>query len=539
MKGIEVGYIIKEASPEHFYFVIDPSKRNLVSIGGILKIYIDEIPYFALIEDISSVAMEEERLFEYKAIEYLYGKLKKPQYMICGKAIFIGCIRNGVVLSEKPQIPPLPGDRIYIPSEDEMEKLYSFEDKRLVVPIGKINLLKKEYDIYLKIKELVIRHTGIFGITGSGKSTTVAHLVKELTNKNIPVVIFDIHRDYIASFDNVIIITFDEKEKKFLESVLSERGLKGKVVVGKFKPRILKDYVEEILGVSGKQAVHVFKLLSKLLSLEPETIRELLDWLDEKTSNSKVNNILRNTKETTIESLKARLYRVSDWRLFRRNVEDSGEDLLYLMDKIMDDLRVGTTKMEEDFSFDGEEVIMKTVESKVNVVIIDMYPLSIEEQRMLLDILLESVYTKYKRWKFEGNADVLGIVIEEAHRFASKDVKTSTKISLIAREGRKFGLGLILVSQIPSKIQEDIISQINTFLLLKIINPRDLEFIRKTCPYLSREYFEALTKLETGKCLIVGLAAKNPAIVKIIKDVEVGGAEEDIEKRIIERISQP
>ncbi|HIP66711.1 MAG TPA: hypothetical protein EYH09_01115, partial [Candidatus Nanopusillus sp.] len=72
MKGIEVGYIIKEASPEHFYFVIDPSKRNLVSIGGILKIYIDEIPYFALIEDISSVAMEEERLFEYKAIEYLY-----------------------------------------------------------------------------------------------------------------------------------------------------------------------------------------------------------------------------------------------------------------------------------------------------------------------------------------------------------------------------------------------------------------------------------------------------------------------------------
>jgi len=533
-----VGYVIKEANPEYFYFVSDPEKINNLSVGGIVKIYINNIPYFALIEDLVSVAVEEERLFDYEAIKYIYGEIKKPQYLLTGKAIFIGCIKDNKVLSEKPQVPPIPGQEVYLPTEEEIEKLYSFEDKKITISIGYIKLSEKNYEIQAKIKELIIRHTGIFGITGSGKSTTVAHLIKELTSRNIPVLVFDIHRDYIAAFDNAYIITFDKKEKEFIEKLLEERGKKSRVFIGKFKLDIIKEYMEEILGISGKQAVHVFKLLSKLLLFKPKTINQLLNWLEGKDLEPGVRQVIEGTKEPAKESLKARIYRIKDWRLFRKNVEDEGENLEELIEKILNDIREGKGIFEEEFDIIGDEIIEKRIERRVNLIIVDLYPLSIEEQRILMDILLEKIYEIYKKWKFEMKTDILGIVIEEAHRFASKDIKASTKISLIAREGRKFGLGLILVSQIPSKILEDIISQINTFFLLKIINPKDLEFIRKTCPYLSREYFEALTKLETGKCLIVGLSVKNPAIIKVIKDVEVGGAEEDIEKRIIERVSK-
>jgi len=534
---MEVGYVVKEANPEYFFFVVDPEKLNFLSIGGVVKIYINNTPFFALIEDLSSLSIEEERLFDYEAIDYLYGKVQKSQYLILGKAIFIGCIRDGEVLPEKPQIPPLPGNKIFLPTEEEIEKLYSFEDKRFVIPIGMITLQNKEYTIYLKIKELLIRHTGIFGITGSGKSTTVGHLVNELIKKNIPVLLFDVHRDYITTFENPVIITFDSQEKDFLAKLLEEKGKAGKVVVGKLELKVLRDYMEEILGISGKQASHVYKLLSTLLGLNPKTVNELLNWLEKGGDNKKAIEIISKAKDTAIESLKSRIYRISDWRLFRRNVDDSGEDLLKLLSTLLEKLREGKIDIssECELTEDGE-ALLKKEEKPLNVIIVDLYPLSAEEQKIILDILLEKIYNTYKNWKFKGKADVLGIVVEEAHRFSSRDVKASTKISLIAREGRKFGLGLLLVTQIPSKIQEDIISQINTFLLLKIINPRDLEFIRKTCPYLSREYFEALTKLETGKCLTVGLATKNPAIVKIIKDVEVGGAEEDIERRIKERI---
>jgi len=242
-------------------------------------------------------------------------------------------------------------------------------------------------------------------------------------------------------------------------------------------------------------------------------------------------------REDVIRSLQSRLLRIKDWMLFPRNVDDMGENVDELFNKLLEDIRNFSISDYNIVKEENGEVYLEESNKFVpKVIIFDLYPLSIEEQRILIDILLEIAYEKYKSWKFNNKTDILGIVIEEAHRFASKNSEVSSRISLIAREGRKFGLGLILVSQVPSNIIEDITSQLNTFILLKIINPKDLEFIRKTCPYLSREYFEALTKLETGSCLAVGLALKNPAILKVIKSVEVGGTEEDIDNIIRERI---
>ncbi|MGC9132995.1 MAG: helicase HerA domain-containing protein [Nanopusillaceae archaeon] len=531
---MKIGYIVKEATSEYFYFVVDSNERYKIGIGSIVKVKIGDYYYFAIIEDLRSEAIEEERLFDYEAIELLYGKMQKAQYLIIGKAIFIGVIKDGKIYSEKPKTPPIPGDIVFLPDEDEIYKIYSFEDPRILIPLGKIYLQDKEFIVSLNIKNLIIRHTGIFGITGSGKSTTVAHIVNELNKKNIPIFLFDVHRDYILSYDNAIIITFSKREKEFIEKLAFERNKKVKVFVGKVKLNYIRDYMEEFLGISGKQASNVFSLLSKLLSKDPKFMGQLFDMINKKEPSE----IFSHYKEDTIRSLQSRLLRIKDWELFPRNLDDTGDNIDELVDKLLDKIReMNFNNYEIGYDENGEPILKEKDNINPHIVIFDLYPLSIEEQRILLDIVLEKLYEKYKEWKFNNKTDILGIVIEEAHRFASKNSEVSSKISLIAREGRKFGLGLILVSQIPSSIMEDIISQINTFILLKIINPKDLEFIRKTCPYLSREYFEALTKLETGNCLVVGLAVKNPAILKIIKSVDVGGTEEDIDKRILERIN--
>jgi len=536
---MKIGFIIKEATSDYFYFVIDPRERDKITLGSLVKVIINNIPYYAIVEDIKSEAIEEERLTNFEAIEMIYDKIGKKMFILRGKGIFIGCLKDGKVLPEKPRIPPLPGDNVLLADYEEIKKIYSFENE-YTIPFGLISVGDKEYVINLSIKNLIIRHTGVFGITGSGKSTAIANIAYELSKRNIPIIIFDIHRDYILSFDNPIIITFYEKEKEYLEKILKERGKNGKVYVTKLDIEMLSEYTD-IIGVNEVTMPHISYLLNKLLSLR-DKINTLSDIIKALEDRSFIRSLLKDYEDKEIErairSLRSRIMRIYDWRIFSKDISDMGENIKDLLDKVLEKI-INIEGLIEGkiIEKDGDVIIEKENNEYRNIIIFDLYPLSIEEQRIIVDVILEHLYNKYKRLKFYGKTDVLGIVIEEAHRFVSKEAKeTSAKISLIAREGRKFGLGLILVSQIPSAILDSVISQINTFILLKIINPKDLEFIRKTCPYLSKEYFEALTKLETGKALIVGLAVKNPAIVKIIKKVEVGGAEEDIEKAIEKRV---
>ncbi len=524
-----IGYIVREATTDYFYFAVNPADADSIEVGGIVKVEKNGKKSFAIIEDIHSISIEEEKMMDYDAIEYVYGQVKKPEYIIQAKAVFI----------DRVSIPPSPGDKVYLPSLEEIKELYT-ESSRLRILVGKLRTYVGEIDIYAKIKELIIRHTGIFGITGSGKSTTVAHLVKELLEKNIPLMLFDVHRDYVLSYDNSIIITFDEKEKKKIEELLLENGLKSKVYVAKLEMETLKEMMEEVLGISDKNAPHVYRLLIKILSTNPKTIRELLDALEgHKTANEDLNRIVRQymqKRSASLESLKARISRLEGWRVFRRDMNDSGEEMKRLLDEILEMIKKGISSEIADIelSEDGEITFTKE-EKKLGAIIFDLYVLSLEEQKILIDFVLDYLLKKYKEWKFAGNPDILSVIIEEAHRFASKDTNVAEKLSTIAREGRKFGIGMFLITQIPSKIREDIISQINNFFFLKIINPKDLEFIKKSCPYLSKEYFEALTRLETGRCLLVGLAFRNPAIVSLIRDVKIGGTEEDIERRLIER----
>lgn len=99
----------------------------------------------------------------------------------------------------------------------------------------------------------------------------------------------------------------------------------------------------------------------------------------------------------------------------------------------------------------------------------------------------------------------------------------------IAREGRKFGVGLGLVSQRPKQLHPDVLSQTNTKIILKIVEPEDQKYIQRASEELGEDLVKDLASLGIGEAVIVGAAISLPSIVKIDKfDGVYGGKDINI-----------
>lgn len=111
------------------------------------------------------------------------------------------------------------------------------------------------------------------------------------------------------------------------------------------------------------------------------------------------------------------------------------------------------------------------------------------------------------------------IMLEEAHRYVQKDYDNQMLgyniFERIAKEGRKFGLVLDLITQRPTELSETVISQCSNFLIFKINHPSDLEYIRKMVPNISTDVIEKQKSLQSGTCVAFGPMMKIPMIVKM------------------------
>ena len=111
------------------------------------------------------------------------------------------------------------------------------------------------------------------------------------------------------------------------------------------------------------------------------------------------------------------------------------------------------------------------------------------------------------------------IFLEECHRYVQKDNDIAmigyNIFERIAKEGRKYGLMINLISQRPVEISETVISQCSNFIIFKMTHPRDLEYIKKMLPNISEEVIEKQKSLQPGTCVAFGRAFKVPMIIKM------------------------
>lgn len=126
---------------------------------------------------------------------------------------------------------------------------------------------------------------------------------------------------------------------------------------------------------------------------------------------------------------------------------------------------------------------------------------------------------KFSKYMPDRGSMPIHIMLEEAHRYVQKDIDNSILgyniFERIAKEGRKFGLVLDLITQRPTELSETVISQCSNFLIFKINHPTDLEYIRKMVPNISADVIEKQKSLQSGTCVAFGRMMKIPMIVRM------------------------
>jgi DNA helicase HerA-like ATPase len=133
------------------------------------------------------------------------------------------------------------------------------------------------------------------------------------------------------------------------------------------------------------------------------------------------------------------------------------------------------------------------------------------------------------------------LILEEAHTFAPARAETPaeqravTSVRQIAQEGRKFGIGLVLISQRPSRLDETSLSQCNSFVIMRMVNPADQNFVRRVVESLGEDEARLLPDLDVGEALLSGQLVRFPTLVRIKPPASKGEREEEDAFAALER----
>ena len=158
--------------------------------------------------------------------------------------------------------------------------------------------------------------------------------------------------------------------------------------------------------------------------------------------------------------------------------------------------------------------------------VIDLSLVPSEVVHIVVSVLARMVFEALQRYRRKNGKELpTTLILEEAHTFVHRDLggesappsgrECARVFERIAREGRKFGLGLVLASQRPSEVSPTVLSQCNTFLLHRLVNDRDQELVKRLVPDGLGPLLRELPSLPTRRAILLGWAAPAPTLVEI------------------------
>ncbi|WP_457640719.1 helicase HerA domain-containing protein [Persephonella sp.] len=425
----------------------------------------------------------------------------KGEIHILGEIIDLG----DEILLQIPRTPPLPAAEVLEASPDLLKKVFGAKSEKFV-RIGRLLAEKEEVPVYVDIEQIVLRHLAVLAVTGAGKSNTVSVLLKNIINLGGTVAVFDFHGEY-------------------LRSNLTRNGKKAiNIIPPLINPAMLKP--KEFASLIGiKQNAYVqfryFRIAFEHLIAELEEEKGK-DW----QNYVETSDFLRRLKDT-IENIGNPESDVGQ-KIKGRIREDS---LFEVLNKLEDvELELGHI-----IKLGVPPLIEKIKPGMVNV--FDFSELDEDVADAIASNILRWALEERKKAVRRGNSKLpfpILVVIEEAHILAGEKRNTESKyyISRIAREGRKFGLGLAIVTQRPKGLDKEILSQMNNMIILKLVEPEDQKHVQRASEALSQELMDYLPGLNPGEGIIIGNMTKIPLLVKIDK------AQEKIEGNDIDVIKE-
>jgi len=467
---LSLGFVIGESKPTSVRAITS----RALSVGEYIKIGTDEGEILGLVEksSISSAAFTDVRNFDEAAESTEIAELNKRDKTFIAHIGILGFLENlRKGKSIIPAIPPIPGTEITPPTKQDLEEIFSPKNKGWV-KIG--NLLRnKTVDAKINLDKIVSRHLGILAMTGMGKSNLVSLITKQISKINGTVIIFDYHNDYT----NLNIPKIN-------------------VIDAKINPRLLDaDQLSDVLEIRESATVQ-----QRVLRMAfTETVKKSKEFW--KKLETEVAYIV-DSEDKKIKEIRSSAYRVQDI------IEESQRRFEDILDPDMGD--------PISFIKEGRANILNISElsEKQANVALAFYLQQLLKDRKDASIAKHGKSKKIRNYKF--NSPIF-VIIEEAHVFIPKDHDTSAKYwaAKIAREGRKFGLGLGIVSQRPRSVDLNVLSQMGSFAIMKIIQEDDQRQIASATESTSRELIAQLTSLNVGDAVLVGQWTNLPSMVHV------------------------
>lgn len=376
------------------------------------------------------------------------------------------------------------------------------------------------------------KHIAIVGSTGSGKSHTLATIIQravsektgDFTLNNSHVIVFDIHSEYRSAFPSANFIDVsnltlpywmlnsEELEEFFLDTEANDHNQRNV-----FKEAIIQDRKARFQGLeTDRQRIH----LDSPLAFDIQAVLDIAKSRNEE---------MIDTGETYASGAKKGQPKMTQGSLFGKLTNFVNR----LESKVHDrrlDFFLGERSKTITFEQTLETLLGYSAASKSNVTVIDLSGVPFEVLSITVSLISRLIFEYgyiYKRLrcakdqneKINNDVPIL-LVYEEAHKYVPNSELSkyrSSKISIerIAKEGRKYGVTLLLASQRPSEISETIFSQCNNFIAMRLTNPVDQGYVKKLLPDSLGTLIDKMTSLRQGEALLVGESIVLPSIVQI------------------------
>jgi DNA helicase HerA-like ATPase len=522
--------------------IIDGVVYRVGQIGSFLKIPLGYANLYGLVTNIGAdaipEAMRDPQLTDYERIVNA-GWLSM---VLVGEQIGQK-FERGITQS------PTTGDEVHIVTLQDLNVVYGGLDEFSSITVGNISV-SESLEAKIDIDKLVTRHCAILGSTGSGKSNTVAVLLESIAKngfKSSRILVIDPHGEYneaLKGYSKVYKVNAD-KEKGQHELFIPFWALPFDELLSIFSGNLTEANRDYVRSEIVERKIKVAELMKLDVSKEsitadspiPFSLNQLwfdLDDFERQTFSDQLRTTKTNLK--TIgepEKLISNEYQPASTTNSAPYINQKAKAILRFTDSIRNKLLNTqynflfncstlkpdlTGKIEKDI----DSLIAEWLEHDKPITILDLSGIPTEIMTSISGALLKIVYDALfwgQNTAVGGKQQPLLMVLEEAHNYlrAGENSISSRTVQTIAKEGRKYGAGLLLVTQRPSELDETVLSQCGTLIALRMNNSKDRGHIASAVQDELQTMIDLLPSLRTGEGIISGEAVKIPSRVKFFK----------------------
>ncbi len=376
-----------------------------------------------------------------------------------------------------PRIPFAPGSPVEAADDEVVSRVLGLTGQGAFLGHIKGGRLPVRIDM----NTLAQKHAAVLAKTGAGKSYTVGVLLEELLVAGLPLVILDPHGEYGS-----------------LRSPNLDDGDLDLMARSGIKPRSFQSQIKEYaLDTSVNPDAQRLRLEAMNL-----TGPQIASLLPAKLSGSQLGILYQAVKDAS-EALPA--YTLEDINTYVQQHKSQGKwNVMAALDALI------ATRM-----FDVKGTPVADLVKPGQATIVNLRGVAPDIQEIAVTRITQALWEQRKR----GDISPHIVVVEEAHNFCPErgvgNASSTAIIRTVASEGRKFGMGLVIVSQRPAKIDKNVLSQCNTQIILKVTNPNDLKAIAASIEGITADGADEIQRLPIGVALVAGGGLTRPVYVDV------------------------